>query len=125
MTGITRRNALLGVSAVAGIGAVPIVAMARETEADPIVALDIERRRHLSIAFANINTDLAARLFTKAAYMQIEMIETPATSIEGVARKLALCSDKYMVLRLEELVKSAATDACRLAGMPAPRDPWE
>ena len=122
MTGITRRNALRGAVAVAATTAVPIAAMAKETAADPIVALDTERRRLLSIAFANLNTDLASTLFEKAAYLQIDMIETPATSIEGVARKLSLCCDKYLVLRQEELVKSAAMDVCRLAGMPAPGD---
>ena len=122
---ITRRNALRGAATVAAITAVPIAAMARETEADAIVALDIERRRHLSIAFAKINTDLASAFFEKAAYLQIEMIETPASSIQGVARKLSLCCDKYLAFRQEELVKSAAMDVCRLAGRPAPRNQRE
>ena len=113
---ITRRAALRGAAALAATGAAPIAAMARETEVDPIVALDIERRRLLSIAFANINTDLASAEFEKAAYMQIDMIETPATSIEGVARKLSLCCDKFLAFRQEALLKSTATDACRLAG---------
>ncbi len=124
MTALTRRGAMLGATAaaVAATGAVPIAVMARETAADPIVALDDERRRLLSIAFANMNTDLASALFEKAAYLQIDMIETPATSIEGVARKLALCCDKYLAFREKELLKSAAMDACRLAGMRPPRD---
>ena len=88
MTAITRRAALTGAAAVAVTGVMPIAALARETAADPIVALDDERRRHLSIAFANINTDLASAEFEKAAYLQIDMIETPAASLEGVARKL-------------------------------------
>ncbi len=96
---ISRRDALVGAIAAVAVAGVPTAVVARETAADPIIALDIERRRLLSIGFANLNTDHASDLFQKAAYLQIDMIKTPAISIEGVARKLSLCCDKYLALR--------------------------
>lgn len=113
---ISRRNALTGGSAaIATAVSLPIAAMASKVEIDPVVALHKELKRHLKIAFTVRDNTLSKPHFLKAAYLQIQIAETPATSIEGLARKLALCCDN-MCFRQPDLIKSAEADACRLAG---------
>ena len=92
---ISRRDALMGAGAVAATGVVPIAAMARKTAADPVVALDIERRGYLSIAFADLNTAQSEVLWRKATDLDMRMEETPATSIEGVGINLQLMETHY------------------------------
>ena len=112
---ISRRSALLGAGAAAAVARVPTSAVA--SDGDPVVALDRERKRHLNIFFAAPSNARAEAHFHEAVRLQAQMAETPATSIEGVARKLSLYCDRMTAgYKKEKLLRSAMADACGLAG---------
>lgn len=120
----TRRNVLKG----AAIATVPALLLAAEKvvaarlgEVDPIVALHLEMKRLLNEWATTPRQERVDAIWDEIVAAKTRMATTPATTIDGVARKLCVYEDGHFGragYMQDELLRGAVSDACRLAGGP-------
>ena len=126
---LSRRAALQGgtatVAAIAGAGAVAAGIAVASSDTDPVVTLSKEFKSLTAAYFIhhpNPNGADGKAVWGQAMIIRDQIIDTRPTTSEGLARKLLVYSDWWMMgYRREEFLSNIVADACCLANTPRPK----
>ncbi len=120
MTGLTRRNALVSAGAAMAVAGGP--GAVKASQADPVAVLAAKAAVYEEwLNSLNVSDDEFNALAGVHFEMEHRILDTPATSFEGIAGKLRIAwnsaeTDELYPLASERFIWSALQDLERLAG---------